>query len=254
MSITCQFNGRLGNIVFNIAQMIAHAKKHNLQYHIPGHAWACTNGIPSITVPNTGPAPFQPIVYNEPMDNGQPYYHEIPVKDNILFKGYYQSFRYFEEYRQDVLDAFNLPCITEYGTVSLHIRRGDCIAQPDGFPMAPTEYYKRAVLYMQAAGYNRFRVFSDDIPWCKNEFTDNNYPNAVFEYREGYSELEDYKNMVQCEHNITARSTFSLTAGWMNQNPNKIVLCPSPEQHYWWRGQNKDMFTETEKWLTQITW
>lgn len=253
MSITCQFNGRLGNIVFNIAQMIAHSKKHNLQYYVPTNAWACTGGVPSISVLSTGPAPFQPTVYNEPMENGQPYYHEIPVKDNVLFKGYYQSFEYFEQYRQDVLDAFNLPCITEYGVVSLHIRLGDCLSQPDAFPLAPKEYYDNAIQYMIERGYTRFRVFSDTMPMAREQFNSTTYPTCTFEYREGYNELEDYINMTQCEHNITARSTFSLTAGWMNQNPNKIVLCPSIE-YKWWTGQNRNLLTGTEHWLTQINW
>ena len=53
--------------------------------------------------------------------------------------------------------------------------------------------------------------------------------------------------MSGCEHKITARSTFSLTAAWLNQNPDKIVLVP--QERTWWRGQNKDLIPD---YFTQI--
>ena len=96
---------------------------------------------------------------------------------------------------------------------------------------------------MQKRGYNTFRLYSDDIPWCKEEFTIDNYPGATFQFSEGKSELEDYISLTQCEHNITARSTFSLTAAWMNQNPNKIVLVP--QENMWWKGQNRNLLNDS---------
>jgi len=248
MAVTCYFSGRLGNIFYNIAMLIAYAKKHNLQYYIPTEAIACTNRVPTITVPSTGPKPVNPSVYREPnMSQGNPYYHEIPYMDNVLFDGYYQSFKYFNWCRQDVLDAFNLPHVTEYGVVGVSVRRGDCVGS-EPFPMAPTIYYHRAIEHMQKLGHNHFRLYSDDIPWCKEEFTTVNYPGATFEFSEGRTELEDYTSLTQCEHNITARSTFSLTAAWMNQNPDKIVLVP--QENMWWKSQNRNLLTDSG--FTQI--
>ena len=94
MSVTCRFNGRMGNIIFNICQVIAYCKQHNLTYWFPKYAWACINGIPTISVPDTGEEPVNPVQYHEPVIDGHPYYHDIPKMDNVEFNGYYQSFRY----------------------------------------------------------------------------------------------------------------------------------------------------------------
>ncbi len=255
MSVTCQFNGRLGNIVFNMAQVIAYCKRYNLQWWFPTYAWACIDQRVPIQVPNTGHQPMNPYVYHEPTDaQGHPYYHDIPLMDNVEFRGYYQSFRYFEEYRQEILDIFNLPHITEYGVVGVGVRRGDIVAQPEAFPMVSREYHQAAIRYMQDRGYNRFRIYSDDNPWCREEFTEQNYPDAIFEYYEGDNFLYKYISLSQVEHSIMARSTFELTAAWMNQNPNKICICPSIQQEKWWTYQNTDLLIGTENWLTQINW
>ncbi len=247
MSVTCKFNGRLGNCIFNIGQVIGHCKRYNLQYWFPEYAWACINQVVPVKVPNTGEKPLNPSVYHEPMalkssTESNPYYHEIPYMDNVEFNGYYQSFKYFDWCRQDILDALNFPYHLEKSITSLHIRRGDCIPQPDTFPLAPKSYYHNAIEYMLERGYSHFRVFSDDIPWCREEFIDERYPGCTFEFREDYTDVEDFIAMSCCEHNITARSTFSLMAGWFNLNPDKLVLVP--DASFWWFGQNKDLVPE----------
>ena len=136
----------------------------------------------------------------------------------------------------------------------MHIRRGDCVNQPDGFPMASIEYYQAAMQYMMDKGFFQFRIYSDDIPWCREQFTTDLYPGCIFDFSEGHTDVEDFISMSSCQNIITARSTFSLMAGWFNEHENKIIVCPSIEQHYWWRGSNNDLLTGTEHWLTQLTW
>ena len=253
MSVTCKFNGRLGNILFNMCQVIAHVKRYNLTYAFPTDAWACIGGICPITIPATGPMPTHPSIYNEPQDTqGHPYYHDIPNVDNVVFHGYYQSFRYFDDYRQDILDAINLPWTNERNIVGMHVRRGDCIAQPDAFPMAPMQYYQAAIDYMLEHGQFHFRIFSDDIPWCRQQFTNDNFPGCIFEFMEGGTDVEDFIALSSCQHQIIARSTFSLMAGWFNQSSDKIVLVPSIDQHYWWKGQNRNLLDSS--FITQINW
>ena len=251
-SVSCIFEGRLGNILFNMCQVIAYCHKHHLPYFFPTHARACSGGKVPLAVANTGSAPVAPTIYHEPRDaQGLAYYHELPAMCNVVFKGYYQSFRYFDHSRQQVLHALHLPWVPEPGIVSIHVRRGDCIRQPEGFPMAPRVYYQKAVAYMRQRGYSRFRVYSDDQPWCMAEFHPGNFPGAVFEFSREPNEVLDFCAMSGCEHNIAARSTFSLLAGWFNQNPRKIVLCPTIK-YKWWNGQNRDLLDSPC--LTQIDW
>lgn len=242
MSVTCYNSGRWGNIIFHLANMIAYAKKHGLTYYVPETAMAYNhfrNG--DITSPlqlkSTGEKPIDPIEYNEPYKDGHPYYHEIPKMDNVLLEGYFQSFKYFDWCRDYILETFNFPYKMENGMTSISVRRGDCIGVA-AFPIAPPEYYHKATEYMQERGYNKFRLYSDDQDWCRKEFTSHNYNGASFEFSDG-DEVEDFIGIYQCENNITARSTFSLTAAWFNRNPNKIVLVP--QEKNWWKGQNLDL-------------
>lgn len=248
MAVTCYFSGQLGNCFFNIAMMVAYCKKYHLSYYVPEVAIACRGGKPTITVPSTAEQPSHPFMYHEPNDRyGSPYYHDIPKMDNLVFEGYYQSPLYFDWCRDHILETFNLPYEIRKGVVSIHVRRGDCIGV-DAFPIAPRSYYQNAIAYMQRKGYNDFLVFSDDLSFCYSEFVDVNYPNAKFGFSEGKPEIEDWISMQNCEHNITARSTFSLTAAWMNRNENKIVCVPTVK-HRWWNSQNKDLIP---KYFTQI--
>lgn len=251
MSVTCYNSGRWGNIIFSLANLIAYAKKHDLDYYIPETAMAYNhfrNGdIRSpLILKSTGEKPINPTQYNEPYENGHPYYHEIPKMDNVELEGYYQSFRYFDWCRDYILDTFNFPYQMNKGVVSISVRRGDCLERPDLFPLAPSEYYHKAIEYMQERGHHNFKVHSDDQHWCRQEFTEDNYPYSIFEFSEG-NELDDFISIANCEHNITARSTFSLSAAWFNRNPNKIVLVP--QRRGWWKGQNEDLIPD---YFTQI--
>ena len=252
MSVTCNFAGRMGNCIYNVAAMIAYCKKNNLQYYVPTEAnhykrFIGDNKMP-FTIPSTGEAPINPTVYREPVDeNRYPFYKEIPPTDNVVLTGYYQSFNYFDWCRDYILDTFNFPYEMNKGVVSISVRRGDCVGSPH-FPLAPREYYENAIRYMQDRGYNDFHVFSDDIAWCMQEFNQDNYYGANFYFSVGKTEYEDFIAIQNCDHNIIARSTFSLTAAWFNRNPDKIVLVPTTK-HKWWTTQNLDLIPD---YFTQI--
>lgn len=238
--------GRMGNIFFNLAMLVAYCKKHGIRYFINSEAIAYSHKMNTLPIPSTDFAPMNATVYKEPnMSSGNPYYHEIPAMDNVIFEGYFQSFKYFDEYRDYILETFNIPYEMIKGVVGIAVRRGDCVGST-AFPPAPRQYYHKAIEYMQERSYNNFKVHSDDIEWCRSEFTQENYPGAVFEFSEG-TELQDYISLSSCEHQITARSTFSLTAAWLNRNPDKIVLVPQKDM--WWKGQNEDLIPD---YFTQI--
>lgn len=251
MAITCYLSGRLGNIVFSQAQMIAYAKKHDLSYYVPTEAIAYRHFRNDITnpllLPSTGAKPVNPIIYDEPGNKKteNPQYFEIPKMDNIMLRGYFQSFLYFDWCRDHILQTFNVPYQMEAGMTAISVRRGDCLRSPEAFPIAPKEYYVNAVDYMNQRGFNKFRVYSDDIEWCKKNFTVENFPDSTFEFSEGQTEVQNWASIACCENQITARSTFSLTAAWFNRNPNKIVCVPT-YRHRWWRSVNKDLLTGTD--------
>lgn len=109
-------------------------------------------------------------------------------------------------------------------TVSFHVRRGDYL---DVDYMARLDYrslLRNARAHFKSIGNRnwRFKVFSDDLQWCRKELEGD---DLVFPT--GVSMLEDFRDMISCEHNIISNSTFSWWAAYLNPNPEKIVCAPS---------------------------
>ena len=175
MSVTCTLSGRWGNIIYSLAMLIAYAKKHGLDYYIPTEARAYNhfkNGDISMPfhVESTGVKPKNPRVIRQiNRSNGTPFFYDIPKHDNVSFDGYWQSKKWFLDYEEDIVKAFNFPYVFNEGITSISVRRGDCVNSPN-FPIAPKCYYQNAVKYMQERGFNKFLIHSDDMQWCRDNF------------------------------------------------------------------------------------
>lgn len=252
--ITTTLQGRLGNSFYQIATLLAHAKKNDLDYYIPDRAYHCDGS--KMYFPHLAMGPelqglqeyHEQVIHAVAKGDGTynynvPAYHTIPDTDNTKLVGYWQSFKYFDSERQYILEKFQLPYDRRTGIVSLHIRRGDFLQLQDKHPGIPLSYYDKAMDYFRVRGDYRFMIFSDDIAWCKQQFLSD---DVVFS--EGLSELEDIIAMSECEHNILCYSTFSFVAAWLNQNPDKIVLIPP--SRFTFGGSNADFipdyFTQLE--------
>jgi hypothetical protein len=87
-------------------------------------------------------------------------------------------------------------------------------------------YYGAAVNYIVKNEIKRplkFFIFSDDIDWCNK----NVMISAVFVENSAADSWKDMMLMSNCKHNITANSTFSWWAAWLNTNTDKIVTTPN---------------------------
>ena len=163
----------------------------------------------------------------------EPYFHytEIPYKPNLHLIGYFQSEKYFQHNRQQILDLFSMDekskrLINEkYGntlknnTCSLHVRRGDYLGLTNHHPPCTLSYYNKAMEYLSRD--TTYLVFSDDLPWCKEVFLGNN-----FIFIDDNTDYIDMWVMSLCKNNIIANSSFSWWGGWLNQNINKVVISP----------------------------
>lgn len=233
MIVTTQLQGRLGNNFYQIATCIAYAKRHGMKYFIPDESPHMPGRKNVFTIQDTytGKLPVTLECVREiTREDGQRksgIYESINKKSCAALMGYWQSFKYFDDYREDVIKAFGLPYKKNEG-VSIHVRRGDYLKLA-AFEVLPMEYYEKCISFFKEKGYKKFIVFSDDIAWCKQQFKDD---AIEFVFREGCSELEDFIAMSCCEHDIVANSSFSFAAAWLNQNPGKIVLCP--DKSYCW--------------------
>ncbi|AKF24141.1 hypothetical protein YH65_01015 [Sulfurovum lithotrophicum] len=167
--------------------------------------------------------------------------HVYELKDNVYFQGYWQSEKYFLDYRDALLKEFLLKDglhqesrayekkINQSVSVSLHIRRGDYVSNAHTNSVHGTcslEYYKGAVRYLQSNSHpTHFFIFSDDLDWAKENL--NFIENITFvSLDKDTPDHEEMYLMSQCKHNIIANSSFSWWGAWLNQNEDKIVVAP----------------------------
>lgn len=165
--------------------------------------------------------------------------------NNCYIMGYWQSEKYFSPISNIIKEEFKFKKkiynetfekISRLNSVSIHIRRGDKVNANSNYYSTDLEYiYKSVALIKSYVEEPFFFIFSDDLEWVKEniELKDPHY------YVNSKHSYEDLQLMSSCKHNIIAESSFSWWAGWLNENPNKIVIAPSEKR---W---NK-LFTDTQ--------
>lgn len=156
------------------------------------------------------------------------------------FKGFFQSEKYFKPYREELVKVFRprMPFDQSYQSMLDQIRNTNSVlvnfrVGADYRRMGwviDDQYQKKAMDWMAKHISNpRFFVFADDIDWVKRHFKTGHdvtfvdlgseNPNRI------YFDLELIKN---CKHDIVVNSTYSWWGAWLNENPEKIVIAPSP--------------------------
>ncbi len=164
------------------------------------------------------------------------YNEELMHFNHAYIEGYFQSEKYFEKIKSDIRKEFQF-CIrddevSEYlhsieraNSVSVHVRRGDYLSGNKKL-LFETDYYRNSIDYIYSKiNEPLFVIYSDDIAWCKEYFSFvngkviyvDNMPHAYY----------DMYLMSKCKHNIIADSSFSWWGAWLNNNADKIVLCPA---------------------------
>lgn len=230
--ITCTLNGRMGNQLFQIAATIATALKYKVPYSISRK-----------TINDLFPVYFDYL----PCENHSGRMHSHTEMKNeyeeikyfgrtLKLNGYFQSYKYFQDYRKEILSALGFNYILLKDFVSIHVRRGDYLTNPD-FTVLGIYYYHQAIEFFKEKGYKNFWVFSDDMDWCKKNIHKGIFQDCNFLYAEGEPERNDMCLMSCCEHNIIANSSFSWWGAWLNRNPDKIVVVPDT----WFKNVNKDL-------------
>lgn len=165
------------------------------------------------------------------------------------FRDYWQDIRYFRSIEDEIRTAFtfslnaldkkNKECVKEMketDSVSIHVRRGDYLKHQNIYGgICTREYYKKALELVQKEVANpRFFVFSDDIGWSRDFFSE--LRNVSFVYWNNKSNHLDMYLMSNCKHNIIANSSFSWWAAWLNNNTAKMVVMP----HKWTQSRTSE--------------
>lgn len=161
--------------------------------------------------------------------------------ENIYLDGYWQSEKYFRNSKDTILKEFTFKkdltdknkdmaeLINGSNSVSIHIRRGDYITNPQALKVhggiCDIQYYKHSIDIINNRVKNpKFFVFSDDMAWVKNNLS---LKDCVYvDWNKNQDSYIDMQLMSLCKHNIIANSTFSWWGAWLNSNGNKIVIAP----------------------------
>lgn len=158
-------------------------------------------------------------------------------KDNFCIHGYWQSEKFFINAKKEVLDVFTFRTFTDEkniemlnqikacNAVSIHVRRGDYINNPNFDGVCSEEYYIEAMKYIDAEVDDPiYFIFSDDIDWCKGFFKKENI--VFIDFNRGTESYKDMQLMSACQHNILANSSFSWWSTYLNPNEEKITIAP----------------------------
>jgi hypothetical protein len=257
--ITAHLQGGMGNQMFQISTAVALARRNNdiavfdpSSRYLPLQSRQCYKCDPyeENVFRNINFSKIESIsnLYREPKFS----YSEILYIKNMMLHGYFQSEKYFVDFKEDIIDLFapsekNNKYIDEkYGKIlqensitSVHIRRGDYLKFSNTHPACTREYY--ASCFESLPADTSYFIFSDDPVWCAN-----NFKSDKFHIISGEEDYIDLYLMSKCENNIIANSSFSWWAAWLNKNNNKRIF--SPKKWFGAAGPSDDTDIIPKEW------
>lgn len=226
--------GGLGNQMFQVAMAYSYGRQHNKQPIFP----IKTDETQTRKISYTDTV-FKKLKFlTEPMhfilvkEDSFKYKPVQKILPNIYFFGYFQSWKYFHKYRDEIVKLFDFgnedwikekypEIYTSENSISVHIRRGDYMNFQHIYKILPLGYYKEAIKNANKNKKAQIFVFSDDIKWCKENLNIPEFQNCIF------VEEEDYKCMqlmTKCKIHIIANSSFSWWGAYLSES--KDVYCP----------------------------
>lgn len=203
--------GRAGNQLFQIAATISLALQNNDKYVFP--PWSLEKYF------NLHNCFSEDIKFK--YQYHEQHFHYIPIQyqSDLDLIGFFQSEKYFKDNKDIILSKLSPK--EGFGiiqnTTAVHVRRGDYVGNA-AYEQLGMNYYLSAMNMINSKYYY---VFSDDIDWCKKNFTGNNIT-----FIENNSTITDLSLMSSCTHQIISNSSFSFWGAYLNKWPNKTVIAP----------------------------
>ena len=253
--------GGLGNQLFQIFTTLVYGIKTNRKVIFP-YSFFLEVGVKRPTYWHTfleGLLPFT-VLKNTTYSNDTLMYfprfnesgfrhNEIPnfsANDQVLLIGYFQSYKYFDIYREQLFLLIRLQKQREQlqelyanyftfdNTISMHFRLGDYKEIQDAHPLMTYEYYRKALNYILSYRNNKlYRVLyfceKDDVADVNLIIEKLRLEFDVVDFLQVDDEVPDWQQMLLmscCQDNIIANSSFSWFGAYFNTDTNKIVCYP----------------------------
>jgi hypothetical protein len=227
--------GLFGNQMFEYAALYAVAKTKRFEFGVPyantGHVEFtsfflphCFKNLSAKDSSSFVPKYFymeQDFTYDSNLFN---------ISDDTDIQGYFQSEKYFLNYKNDILNEFkftddilnkakNIRSQHQSNVISLHLRLGDYYYNDQNcHPVCALNYYKEAI--KQMPDDLLIYVFSNDMVLAK-EYLDPLNRKMVF--IENNNKYEDMCLMTMCDYHIIANSTFSWWGAWLSNSIKTIA-------------------------------
>jgi len=274
--ISITLMGGLGNQLFQIFTTIAYGIKYNRRIVFPytdtvnvgierNTYWEnFLYSLKNYTTFNTGLG-IRNSLFSRFSNYSEKGFHYTSIPDfnykEMLFNGYFQSYKYFHDYRDTLFSFIRLSKQKESilndfssyftlveadgvnverpnsscATISMHFRLGDYVNIQHCHPLMPYNYYLNALNYIvtqrpsQQIKVLYFCQLEDNNTVSSIiEKLQENFPTIIFEKVD--DTIPDWKQMLImscCHYNIIANSTFSWWGGYFNSNKDKIVCYPN---------------------------
>ena len=235
--LTVQVAGRLGNVMFLYASMIGIALMNGLTPAFPENHY-----LRYIFQLSAMPYDWRKVKSWKKFIEARACAYEkrtesLPLNyDMVELNGYYQSFKYFDRFRDEIRDEFTFnDGITNnakeflkdslkqtFGVtripkdvlfIGIHVRLGDMTNKASfsrGYTVANSTYISKAIDYFQSKYDPRkllFVVCSDDIEWCEHNI---NPKSSHVIYSKELIDAEDMALLSLCNHTILTVGSF----GW----------------------------------------
>ena len=176
-------------------------------------------------------------------------YLKRSYKDVVFLEGYFQSEKYFINYKNNILQEFSFKnqikthnlelqkMILNNNSVLVHIRqhafsetqkkmsREENLLKSDLHTRENINHNLKAIKYFKTKIDNaKFFVFSNDFKNLKNIFIGDEY--YFVDQNIKLEPIYDFYLMTLCKHFIVSPSTFCWWSAWLSKNENKICISP----------------------------
>ena len=168
-------------------------------------------------------------------ENGYVNFHR--KTKNVLMDGYFQSPKYFDGIRKDILSdlSVSMSKISDYPGIDILTKRNSiCISikvehnvGSSIYDVCNDGYWKSAINYIIENVDNPvFFICSDNVEYVKKNLIDTTKYECVCQDA-SYTVNESLAVMSLCKHFIIGNTTFGWWAQYMSSNNDKIVVAPS---------------------------
>lgn len=213
-------NTRFGNHLFLIATCYAHCLRNGYELRVP-------NDIPLIdkVFVDEFNIPQKADILNA-KNYHEPTYSYSPIpNDHVGFiSGFYQSSKYFSEYKKEIRDLFKRlrNDVVELDSAIIHVRMGDYL-KLSGRYKSPTKDYIERALARLSTNIKRLYVCSDEVDKAVELVKSCKGSEKYEVIPENSDEIFTLKRITSCQEFIMSCSSFSWWGAYLG-NHNKVIV------------------------------